>query len=165
MNKDDLCHATDSASGETSSAAPLQSGLGEWLPGETLPERQPNSYFPVYLAFSDGKVEMADWAGYETTGSEYHSNGTYLGEYTQDGDSFYMTETGHQVFQDYEGGPWAMEALDDDDKKIRISVVAWMEALMPVPTYPQTGLKSDEVATPSAPQADSQHDTNPSHDG
>lgn len=63
-----------------------------WNQANTLPEKGDNERFTVYLAFDDKSVKLADWCSYTTMGSEYHSNGTYLGEYPQDGDACYITD-------------------------------------------------------------------------
>lgn len=107
-----------------------------WQPPHTLPEKGDNERFHVYLAFDDRQVRLADWVSYTTMGSEYHSNGTYLGEYPQDGDAFYMTECGFDVRLD-DDGRWFTNRHLDDGTVERMNVTAWTEALKPVPPWPE----------------------------
>ena len=105
-----------------------------WHPAITLPEKGENERFAVYLAFDDRKVRLADWVSYTTMGSEYHSNGTYLGQYPQDGDSLYMTDDGYDVRKADDGG-WETFSHFDDGTKTRHVVVGWMEAMIPIPAW------------------------------
>jgi GT2 family glycosyltransferase len=107
-----------------------------WQSPETLPEKDEDDRFMVYLAFDDGSVKLADWVSYTLTGAEYHSTGAYLGEYAYDGDSLYMTEDGFDVRKTDDGG-WETFMCDDDDEgsEKRLLVVGWMEALVPAPQW------------------------------
>lgn len=105
-----------------------------WQQPNTLPDKGDGERFHVYLAFDDRTVHFADWLSYTTMGSEYHSNGTYLGEYPQDGDSLYMTEGGFDVRQD-DQGRWFSEKHFDDGRKEKFYVTGWMEALRPAPEW------------------------------
>ncbi len=105
-----------------------------WRQADTLPEKGENERYEVYLAFSDRSVRLADWVSYTTTGSEYHANGTYLGEYAYDGDALYMTEDGFDVRR-ADDGQWATYRHHDDGTKTKLTVVGWTEALKPVPEW------------------------------
>lgn len=105
-----------------------------WKQANTLPEKGDSERFTVYLAFDDKTVKLADWVSYTHMGSEYHSNGTYLGEYPQDGDSLYMTECGFDVRKD-ECDRWFSEKHFKDGTKEKFYVVGWMEAMKSVPEW------------------------------
>ncbi len=104
-----------------------------WKQADILPEKGDNERFAVYLAFDDKTVKLADWVSYTHMGSEYHSNGTYLGEYPQDGDSFYMTDCGFEVRND--DGKWFAEKHLENGTIEKFYVVGWMEALRPLPDW------------------------------
>lgn len=105
-----------------------------WKPASTLPEKGENERFAVYLAFDDRRVRLADWVSYTLMGSEYHSNGTYLGEYPQDGDACYMTDCGYDVRKD-DDGQWYTTRQFADGIPERFYVTGWMEAMKPVPEW------------------------------
>lgn len=108
-----------------------------WQAADTLPEKGENERFAVYLAFDDQKVRLADWVSYTHYGSEYHSNGTYLGEYPQDGDALYITDDGYDVRR-ADDGKWETFSIFDDGTKKRHVVIGWMEAMKPAPVWPET---------------------------
>lgn len=112
----------------------VDAALTMWKQANTLPEKDENERFSVYLAFSDSKVRLADWVSYATMGSEYHANGTYLGQYPQDGDALYMTDDGFDVRKATDG-EWETFFHFDDGTKRRLVVVGWMEAMKPVPEW------------------------------
>jgi hypothetical protein len=105
-----------------------------WHQANTLPEKGENERFFAYLAFDDQKVRLADWVSYTTTASEYHSNGTYLGQFVQDGDSMYITDDGFEV-RKADDGEWDIYYINDDGSKTRSVVVGWMTALRPTPRW------------------------------
>lgn len=105
-----------------------------WRQANTLPEKGENQRFAVYLAFDDGRVRLADWVSYTEMGSEYHANGTYLGQYPQGGDALYTTDDGFDVRR-ADDGEWETFSTFDDGTKVRRVVVGWMEAMKPVPTW------------------------------
>lgn len=107
-----------------------------WQQANTLPEKRDDERFVVYLAFDDRTVKLADWCSYTKYASEYHSNGTYLGEYPYDGDSFYMTDCGFEVRRDSDDdNRWYAEKHFADGTTERFHVVGWMEAMKPVPEW------------------------------
>jgi len=105
-----------------------------WSTPTTLPEKGEGERFSVYLAFDDRTVRLADWVAYTTMGAEYHANGTYLGQYPQDGDALYMTDDGYDV-RKTDDGAWETFSHCDDGTKKRHVVVGWMEAMKPVPEW------------------------------
>ena len=105
-----------------------------WQDASTLPEKGEDERFAVYLAFDDKKVRLADWVSYTLRGSEYHSNGTYLGQYPYDGDSLYMTVDGYDV-RKADDGMWETFSHFEDGRKERHVVVGWMEAMLPAPEW------------------------------
>lgn len=110
----------------------------EWEPGDTLPVKDEDEKFSVYLAFDNGDVVQADWISYTEYASEFHgSTGVYLGQYPQNGDAYYMTEDGSEVRQDNDGDPWFFQVYEEG-KKVRNGpkVIAWMEAVKPLPLHP-----------------------------
>lgn len=123
-----------------------------WKQPDTLPEKGDNERFIVYLAFDDRTVRLADWCSYTHIGSEYHSNGTYLGEYPQDGDSFYMTDCGHEVRKDSDDEDrWYATRCFADGTSEKFYVVGWTEALKPAPGWERAEvLPLDERGVPIA---------------
>lgn len=107
----------------------------DWQAPDTIPEKGDDERFVVYMAFDDGKVRLADWVSYTHYESEYHSNGTYLGRFPVDGDSLYMTDDGYDVRR-ADDGAWETHSELQDGSRQRHVVVAWMEALRPVPAHP-----------------------------
>ncbi|MGI9306308.1 MAG: hypothetical protein ACR2P5_03285 [Gammaproteobacteria bacterium] len=114
----------------------------EWKTAQCLPEREIGERFDVYLAFSTKDVKLASWSAWIETGSEYHSNGTYLGQFEQDSDTLYMTDDGFDVRKDVNG--WHTVSVGDDGVETRVDVVAWTEALIPCPEHPSANTGEEQ---------------------
>lgn len=109
----------------------------EWEPAKTLPIKDEDEKFSVYLAFDNGDVVHADWISFTDYGSEFHaSTGVYLGQFAQGGDAFFMTEDGNEVRQTDENGPWFYQVNDDGKWRNGQKVIAWMDAVKPLPLHP-----------------------------
>jgi len=107
-----------------------------WQPTVTLTEPSQHERRVVWLALDNGEAVLADASAYVETSAEYHaSTGVYLGQSIQDAWSGFVGWNG-DVFERDDAGWHCYRHPHADDRKVRIAVIGWLDAIAARPPVP-----------------------------